>query len=846
MSIDTSARFLEDGKRIMESFLRGYPLNESNFVCGVFYAGIETEEAGKYNGGVSYFFERLAKLYYDALSWLGVWNNEEKVSPKISRLKKEIAEVSEEFIQFLRGDLEKWEEPILEEPKGKRKEEEGGEPLYISKEKPFKIYYIRKKNSGKGGEVFSIYYVNEDFQKEVLEIIEKMHKINDENETQAYSEIRKKLNSISLRATITLLEGLLKVTDDQEVKKFFEFLKNLVEFSLQNDDARKVLLPRFLKLKVDPYFASPEGENGEEGLDSTGYLIYKPLIGRLGYFPSPLSEKEVLKRIGIGMHDGFEKEYEKNSEEAINSLRKRLSTLQKLLGSDPNYWISKLYGEESEEFLRKVRETLYLILQGKVQTVGRVPFEKEDNKPKNEASREYYIKGNKKLVLFFISERFPEHEKEEVTNGRKKFYETLKRGSKYLETKEKIIGNRFIYFDYIFPDWDFLKEKERERTLKWSEKFLAFLLQLGAWTKALMKYGEDNGIEFLPVFLLNVGGEEDESRGELQIWDVVRAFYNHAYPIPAQTLKKDTVKKLTEKDGFQIIKNAFLSAIFSKKVLKLEFKEELKTSIKKIYLIVENSTVRIGENPHRIYHVYSVELSERELQIKLEDFYYYFADGKSGDAIEFQRFLDEKLRDECVVICISSDEKSWIFDYASSKEGHRFYPVLYRERKIQIDMKKKDVLGKDAYFVFEKNFQPFLRHVGYRKISEKSLEGFLLVGVKPPFNVPPKLKNEPYVNTVLSLFFIKNFKGESPEDETVMIYALLSWLAFLSESYQYGFVKPKFMQKKLLDVDFSRKIKRGKDDWTIKALKLDSGMLITELAFLVRRSLMGEFVDNTK
>jgi len=171
--------------------------------------------------------------------------------------------------------------------------------------------------------------------------------------------------------------------------------------------------------------------------------------------------------------------------------------------------------------------------------------------------------------------------------------------------------------------------------------------------------------------------------------------------------------------------------------------------------------------------------------------------------------------------------------------------VLYRERKVQIDPKKRQVLGEDAYFIFEKDFIPFLRYVCHKKIGEIS-ESFLLVGVKPPFNVPPRLEKEPYVNSVLSLFFIKNFGGESPEDETVIIYTLLSWLSFLSESYLYGFVKPKFMQKKLLDVSLLRKIKTGKDDWITRNLKLDSGALITELAFLVRRSLTGKLVDNAK
>lgn len=832
MSIDTSAWFSEENERIMESFLRGSPL-ENSLIAGVFYAGSESDEAKKYNGAISYFFEKLASLYYNALPWLGIWDKEER-KKMISELKNKINEVSKEFIKFLKGDLEEWKEAQLKEKvKTKVKKEENS---LISQEKAFKIYYVRKGNSGKGD--FSMYYIDEDFQKEVLEIIEEIH--NYEDEVQAYNETRKKLNSISLKATRTLLEGLLNVAPDPEVKSFFEFLINLV--SLEKDDMRDALLPRFLKLRVDPYFAFPEVENSEEGFDSVGYITYKPLIVWLGYFPSPLSENEVLERIGRKIFTDWLKRYEKNSEEALNLVREELSLLQELLGSDPNHWISKLYGEESEEFLRKVRETLHLILEGKVRTVGSVAFVR-NGEPRDEAGREYYLKGDKKRVLLFISDL----KYEEISGGINRFSQVLKNGSSYLHTKGKIDKyHRFIYFNSLFPDWDFLKEKEKEINKKheWGEKFLAFLLQLGAWTKALIKYGEDKGIEFIPIFLLNVGGEEDRNGGELLIWDVVRAFYNHAFPIPAQTLKRDTIKKLTEKDNFHIIKNAFLSAIFSKKVLKLKFKTELKTSIKKIYIVVENLSIRIGENPHRIYHIYSVKLSGKELQIEFEDVFYVFADGRSGDVFDFQRFLDDKLKEEYAIICISSDEKSWIFDYASSKEGYRFYPILYRERKIQVDMKKNNELGKDAYFIFEKNFQPFLKHIGYKKISEKNSEGFLLIGVKPPFNIPPKLKNEPYVNSVLSLFFIKNFKGETPEDEKVMIYALLSWLSFLSESYAYGFVKPKFMQKKLLDLNISRKI--GKDNPTLRNLKLDSGALITELGFLVRRSLMGKFVDNTK
>jgi len=845
MSIDISTWFSDDDKDVMESFLKSNP-NEKNLVAGLFYAGDGSEEARQYNRAISYFFERFARIYYNVLDWMDLKNKNKaaEIGKKIEDLKKKINELSDEFVKFLEGELDS-EYALLEDKiKDKGKEDF----LLISQEQsPIEIYYVAKKDGSKGE--FSIYYVDKNFQEDVEKIIEELssYEYEDEDEELINNEFRKKFVSVSLRATKILLEGLFNVASDQEVKEFIKFLINLVELSLKKDEVRKYVLPRFLKLRVDPYFAFPEEENSGEVLNRVGYITHKPLIAWLGYFPSPLSEKEVLERIGEKLLPNWTDIYSKNKEEALNKVRRKLKSLEESLGSDPNYWLSKLYGEDSETFLRKMRETLHLILKGKVNTVKSAAFGKTGN-PENVAKREYYIKGSKKRVLLFISERFPENEKEEIENGIKKFYETLKEGNKYLQTKGKIVEDRFIYFDFIFPDWVYLKEKEKERNKypDWDKKFLAFLLQLGAFTKALIKYGEDKGVEFIPVFLLNVGGDgEDEKIGELQIWDVVRTFYNHAYPIPAQTIKKDTLKKLNQKGALYIIKNAFLSAIFSKKVLKLKFEKDLNTKIKKIYVVIENSTIKIGKEPHRVYHVYFVELTNNELKIEFKDVFYIFADGVSGDAREFQSFLSTALDHNYAVICISSDENSPLFKISPLGKVFSFYPTLYKERKIQVDMKKKEVLGKHAYFIFEKDFKPFLRYVGHKEIGENS-EDFMLVGVKPPFAIPPKLKEEPYVNSVLSLFFIKNFKGESPINQEVIIYALLSWLSFLSESYQYGFVKPKFMQKKLLYVSISRKKKIGENVKIPRVLKLNSGALITELAFLVRRSLMGKFVDNIK
>ena len=835
MGFDATTKFSKENRRLMESFLEGFTLG-GNLACGVFYAGNKSEKARKYNGTVGFYLEKASKVIYDAL--------DRKKSLK--DLGDELEKISKEFIQTLKEGSNEWKVPILEhveEREGKEKKR-----IKVSKEKKFGIFSLKTTYEEVGEkEVFSVCYVEQDFREEIEEILKELREvlkaegIHPDEIKYAYAQARKGLNFISLKATKTLLESLLeKDLKYPQVKNFFYALTNKIDLCLQGEEKlRKCVLGWFLKTKVDPYFGFSDEETSDDESGEIKSFTYKPIIRSLGYFPSPLSEEGVLERIR-----------ECSNYETIEEVRKELSSLEEDLGSDPNYWLSKLYGKDSKEFLRQVRETLSEILKGNVKNVKKVSFVKETETPINSATREYYLKGGKsknveKIVPLIISDL----KYEEVIDGIHLFLGVLRR-SRYIsdDLKAKIDKYRFVLFEKLFPEWKELKKLEELSWKDQGEKVLAFLLQLGALAKALVRYLEDKGILFVPIFVLDVGGEEES--GELRIWDVARAFYNHAFPISAQTIKKDTLEKLVELSKQKkwlelesIVKNAFLSAIFPQKVLKLVFDKSLNTSIKKIYLIVENETKRINETkkiagiPYRIYHVYSIEIVKgNEFLIELVEFYYDFVDGESGDVDVFKSFLKDKLEEKNVaVICISRDEGSWIFEF--EKESLRYYPVFYEEVKVLVDPKKGK--EKDAYFIYEKKLQPFLRHVGYQR--EKSEEGFSLVAIKPPIVFPEELKNEPYVHSVLSLFFVKNLKGESPVNQEVITYALLCWLAFLTESYVYGFAKPKFMQKKLLSVEFSRKVngQYGKP-------KLDSGLLITELAFLVRRSLRGKLVDDSK
>lgn len=832
MGVNVTTQFYDDEyRKILESFLEGFTLGKDNLACGVFYAGNFSWKARKYNGTVGFYLETASKTFYDALDRKKSWD----------KVKEELIKTSKEFIKTLQEDSDDWKTPILEhaeESKG-----EGEKKVKVSKEKKFAIFSLKPTYKKVGEEVFSMCYVDRDFREEIEEIVKKLKEITEDasqdEKSNAHSQAKKKFSLLSLKATKIVLKEKLEKERDQEVLDFYDLLTNAIDLLLQGEENLKCLLGRLLKLKVDSYFGFSEEETNDDA-EIKNYT-YKPIISSLGYFPSPLSEEEVLKRIGECLFKDWNELYEEDPEKAIQKVREELSLLKEDLGSDPNYWISKLNGKDKEEFSRKLRESLSAIPKGELDSVKKVSFVKETQTPINSATREYYLKGGQKnvekIVLLFISDL----EYEEVKDGINSFFGVLRK-SRYLgnDFKAKVDNYRFVPIEKVFPDWEKLKESEKSQWRVQGEKVLAFLLQLGALAKALVRYLEDKGVLVIPIFVLDVG-EEGET---LPIWDVARAFYNHAFPIPAQTIKKDTLEKLAnlskQKKWMEvesIVKNAFLSAISPKKVLKLVFDKSLNTSIKKIYVIVENETRRIKREdgrPNRIYNVYSIELAKgNEFQIEHTDDYYVFADGKSGDADEFQRFLDDELEKEGVaVICISTDENSWIFE----KEALRYYPVLYEDVKVLIDPKKGK--EKDAYFIFEKNFQPFLRHVGYKRFSEKSSEGFSLIGIKSPIVFPKELENEPYAHSILSLFFVKNLKGESPVNQEVITYALLSWLAFLTESYLYGFAKPKFMQKKLLKFSFSRKVKEQ-----AYTPKLDSGMLITELAFLVRRSLRGKLVN---
>lgn len=822
--MDTSGFFYQNTVKFLESFFKATPMKENDFsgnpVCGVFYAG-KGQDAKKYNETISFFLEYLASLYLEALrKGLGKkWDDATKA--QLKEIRQNILSISERFINFLKGEEDTSERAILTAEMEENKE--NFSMHFLSTElNNIRIYYTRRKKNGE----FSFYYVNEDFQIEVDEILSKYRsgEINDKEKRDAFY-------LISLRATITLLKGLCEISTDKEVKEFFYFLIRVVELAIQGDSLAKALLNRFLKLKVDAYFALPEEEDNGEGV----YVSHKPLITWLGYFESPLSEKDVLIRIGEQLFKDWRKRYSEDEETAIMDVKEELSLSEDIFGSSPLKWIEKMYGKESKEFLKKVRKTISQMLKGKVKAVKSVPYGKI-NSPFNSAKRNFYVHGKEKVLFFLSDGNF-----EELKDGGTLLYETIKKGNKYMNTGKLVKERRFAFMNYVFPYWDYLKENYDRTSGKWSEKFLAFLLQLGAFTKAIKKYEKETEREFILFFLLDV--EEEEI---LPFWNAVRAFYNYALSFPAQTITRASLRKLrNSRERLGIVKNAFLSAILPIKELELVFEKPLESSIKKIYILVEHQTTKIaGIFPHYVYHLYSVSIhSQNKLRIRREnEVFYVFADRESGDFAEIHDFIRkvEQSEPDTVILCMSSDRNSPLF---SIKGSLITYPILYRERKIQIDMakrdkkKKKSEVAGEAYFIFEKDFKPFLRYLGY---EENKPEGYSLIGVRAPFTIPPHLEKEPYVNTVLSLFFIGNLQGENPKTQELFIISLLSWLSFLSESYLYGFVKAKFMPRRLPNLRIARKVRIDKNNFRREILDINTGMALVELAFLVKRSLRGE------
>ncbi len=804
--IDASSRF-RDEERPLSIFAKGKPTpimgpdRKRAYVGGVFYAGPESRESDpevyKYNELITSLLGRWEMIFVKMLKE-GLGNKATGENKELRRKwKKEIMELLEESVKLLKGkDIDPGK--VVFTPLPSRRKKKG---TSIGKDvNTFKVYYGRL-TEGKGD--INLYYLDIDVAGRLENLLDglRSEEISPFDYTEELGRLRREVN-------IRLVEKLLECEDlESEVREFFESLKELGERAVEGDDIlAQLFFDRLFKIEID-FRVGLAGEE-EEGEESP-WLTHKPLITKLGYGDTYLTYEEVLFKIG---KEAVRREElsDKSKEDLIREVEEEAEAFGIL------EWLKKVYRDKKGEspFLKKLRRELTRILRGEVPGVKKVSFVR-DGKAVYSVKKEIYADTYGQFVLYESS----------LVDKARKFVKALRRKegmkSKYLnpEMMEKeVLG--YVEIEFLFPFWKDLKNHDSYTfTGDLAYKALVFLLQVAGFFKAIRSLGIEKNTTYMVFALLDVKDEEDR----YPIWDLVRAFVDHALAYPFQTFGRKAIDKIVggEKDAIFFKKNALISALRADRRVVLRF-NSLKIRKPVVYsMLVEDRCVElIGVGRHYLYSLYRFAFKDDSFTIERDDRkFFVFADGFSGDVKELEKFLMETSN----LIVISQDTKSPLLNYRNES----FFPVLYRSIKTPL-LLKGTTEDKNAYVIFEKEFKKGLRYMGWLSGGqEDTFRDYTLFAIRAPLVVPPTMKDEPYMSTELSLFFVGNLKGDNPEVEEGVLLSLLGWLVWGSESFSFLYAKPKFMPLKLPKAV----VRRMNRDYTVPL-----GTSVLELAYIMKKA----------
>lgn len=633
----------------------------------------------------------------------------------------------------------------------------------IGRDKTRFIAYFGKPSTE--GEL-SFYYIDVNFAKEIRELNEAL--INNKIDETEY---REKLWELKLKAIEEVLKEAVKVAEE-EIAKFFELLLKLIEESKEDVIAKKIL-ERMLKIEVE--FGIGASQEEEEVGDIE---VFKPVLTKLGYFPSPLTFEEALIRLGRSLREEIGEIG--NEEELIEEVKELLKELNAL------EFFQRLYSDG--EFLKKVRRALSEILKGKSEKVKGIHFTR-GKELLFKGTKNIYSRGKYIPLILYENE---ELRKDIAKYGRDKFI--TPKSNEYLFLEELIDGKSTFgdKLSFFFPSWSHLVKYERERRLKGKNpslyegdaEILVFLLSFSAFFTALRIIGKNRGIRVIPFFFLNVENRsfEDEN-GYYYFWQLARAYLDYIYPHPSQTITKETLDSLKE---ISVFKNAFISALKGDRKVVLKANEEVKIRNNTLlYLLVENKSVKLYDRaPNYLYSLFKVVITDKEISIEKEEKnFFLFVGGRSGELKELEDFLS---RNRSVILLQSFDSPLAELTYEKN------WKVIFKEFKTPILMEKTKGTDKSAFLIQEDMFREGIRPIAFLKYKE-IVENYELLVIRAPFTVPQNLSGEPYVSLSLSLFFIERKK----DNKLPIIYSLLAWLSWGSESFAYSYAKPKFLPLKL-------------------------------------------------
>jgi len=436
--INLDALFSEEDREFMKLFATmthpdtlTYEPDSGRYLCGVFFSSDE-----EYNGNITSFMDTFLRLYL----YLLLKGENEEVYDKIKK-------VHNAFISFLKrsSPVPQIKELLKIAPLSLK-----WEP-FDEKGSRFKSYVATDAREGD----VCIYYL--DTVDEVQNGIEAKERI---------------------------LDALLSLNDlDEEVKEFLQYLKSL---NKEESNLEKYLFERLWKVET-----SLSVGVGEETV--VGSL--KPIIVRLGYFPTRLSPKEFVKRLMSApkVREEFCAGDEEDCEEDILKVLREEGHIK---------WIKKVY--EDEEFLGKMRQALRRLLSEMPKPVSKICFRKEETKYFNGAVKKLDAKPFYALLVAEIG----------VLKRAKNFLEeALKFDLPYLRVRSLSDGKliKALAAEKLFPSWKILVERPRYHFEgEDAYQFTAFLLEVGAFLEALNHLQNMYRRNCFLFFALDTNLEEEE------------------------------------------------------------------------------------------------------------------------------------------------------------------------------------------------------------------------------------------------------------------------------------------------------------------------------------------------
>ncbi len=839
------------------SFKKG---KNSSRVGGVFVSGNK-----KYDERISAFWYRYISVYHHIIESGDV----DEIGKTIFEIKK----ISEQVISFLKGEkidvknvkLQKWQPVEVEEVYL----DSSGNIAGKGKDKDVRVFTLVYNERGVPTGNDLIFYVYDD--DELWSALKKLEEERDQKLEKVLAPLEKRKVILEYiqekekhqrKVLAKLLKDLLNTFEvHEESKRFLEDLMWLLKAIKNNKEHLYLFLIEVLgsnydRLKLDLDFVYAERnediiENCSEMKDREPLImLYKPLIQKLGFMLPKRSLEDVVCKIMSKMYGKFRCDKEKWVKESMRKMQKLAENYPDTYGKAYRM-LCKMYGENNEEFLRKIRRDLVKILE--LPTVKKVIFSAPLEQKGFKVERK--VLGKKTKILFVVEEGLWEEKKMLV----KKFWSLKKEDKDYLNFKEFFDGfwgknyKNGIIMERLFPDWPLLKKLEghliRER--KYGPKILNWMMQVSAFGVAIRMHQKKHGKSLIPIFIM----KEDD----YPLWDVGRGLLNFGLNLPSQTITRKTIigenglnkspdsKNKNPKNKYQkknclsdsVVKNTFLSALRQDKKLELKsrfYSDGVFLPNEVFHVLVENKTRSMWESwagqsedeliasyRHWMYKVLRIEFNKDDVAINSEGNIVVLANDKGREKLE--KFLDEHEK----VVIISTDYKSPMKSLWEKRKDVNKYFVIYNELKTPIRRRKKNQgkgqdIDKNAYVISGPQLKKgFGKKTGF--IVNKKLSECYHLMIKPPFVVTETedKKESPYISTSVALFSIF-LKGEGDAHTLHRIsQVLLNWCIYETESAHYLHSKPKFMPITMPSV----LVQRGRCHY---AVSLNG--LIAELAYL--------------